>query len=140
MKRHIPGLHLETADEFAHHDGLFLVRVERARYCYHSLKPFFSLSFCVLKPEERAGTIVSGRLYSTPKAAWRLRWFLREFGYDTVLLEQDMVDERALLGLQGIIKVSHASISGQTFVNFDGFARADRWVGINQKQEATVDL
>ena len=140
MKRHIPGLHFDAASDSAKLDGIFLVRVETARYQYHSLKPFFTLSFSILKPEDRAGTVVSGRLYSTAKAAWRLRWFLREFGYDTALLEQDVVDEQAMRGLHGIIKVSHSTIHGHAVVNLDGFARAERWIEIRQTQEATLDL
>ena len=33
-------------------------------------------------------------LYCTPKALWKLSWFLRDFGYDTELLGRDEIDER----------------------------------------------
>ena len=56
-----------------------------------------------------------------------LGWFLRDFLYDPELLSQDEVDERALRGLIGVVKVSHAVINGISMVNFDGFAPASQW-------------
>ena len=54
------------------------------------------------------GNTFSGRLYCTPKALWKLDWFLRDFGYDTELLGHDEVDEKHLVGLSGVVKISHA--------------------------------
>jgi len=51
-------------------------------------------------------------LYCTPKALWKLNWFLRDFGYDTELLGRDEVDEKALLGLRGVVRVSRRSVLG----------------------------
>lgn len=45
--------------------------------------------------------------YCTPNAIWRLGWFLRDFLYDPELLSQDEVDERALRGLIGVVKITH---------------------------------
>jgi len=82
MKRHLPGLHSEglRGDEVP--QGIFLVRVDRAYYRWHPQKPFFVLSFAVLEPQDLASRKISGRLYATMKALWRLNWFLRDFGYD----------------------------------------------------------
>jgi len=37
------------------------------------------------------------------------------------------VDERALRGLVGVVKISHAVINGIRLVNLDGFAPASQW-------------
>ena len=58
---------------------------------------------------------------------WKLGWFLRDFLYDPELLSQDEVDERALRGLIGVVKISHTVINGIALVNFDGFAPASQW-------------
>lgn len=108
-------------------DGLFLVRVDRAQYRWHAQKPFYALRFSVLEPQELAGHVISGRLYCTPKALWKLGWFLRDFVYDADLLGLDEVDEKALFGLRGIVKISHTTVNGSSLINFDGFAPASQW-------------
>ncbi len=147
MKRRIPGLHQQAQNGDDILEGIFLVRVERASYRYHPQKPFFVLSFTILQPEEHAGRTVSGRLYCTAKALWKLSWFLRDFGYDTELLDRDEVDERALVGLRGIVKVSRAVVNGRCFVNLDAFSPAGEWeeppvtsVASGDKQEVSHDL
>jgi len=96
-------------------------------YIWHPQKPFFALRFAILEPKEFAGKTISGRLYCTPKALWKLSWFLREFGYDVDLLGRDEVDEKALPGLRGIVRVSRTTLNGRSFPNFDGFAPAGEW-------------
>ncbi len=147
MRRRIPGLHQQAQNGDGILEGIFLVRVERASYRYHPQKPFFVLSFTILQPEEHAGRTFSGRLYCTAKALWTLSWFLRDFGYDAELLGQDEVDEKALVGLRGIVKVSRAVVNGRCFVNLDAFSPAGEWeelpvasVGSGENQEETHDL
>ena len=126
MKRQIPGLHgAESADSFL--EGLFLVRVEQARHSWHRQSPFFLIRFAVLEPKQCLSRSITGRIYCTPKALWRLNWFLRDFGYDTDLLGRDEVDEKALLGLTGVIRTSRRSLAGCSFLNLDGFAPAAQW-------------
>jgi hypothetical protein len=43
------------------------------------------------------------------------------------LLSQDEVDERALRGLVGVVKISHTVVNGISLVNLDGFAPASQW-------------
>ena len=127
MKRYIPGLH-QVSDHLGNQlDGVFLVRVEQAFYRWHPHKPFFILRFSVLAPKESAGQILSGRLYSSAKALWKLHWFLRDFGYDTDLLGRDEVDEKALKGLHGIVRISHVTLQGNTYPNLEGFAPEADW-------------
>jgi hypothetical protein len=68
-----------------------------------------------------------GRLYCTQKAIWKLGWFLRDFLYDPELLAHEQVDEKALPGLRGVVKISHTVINGISLVNLDGFAPASQW-------------
>ncbi len=147
MRRRIPGLHQQAQNGDDILEGIFLVRVERASYRYHPQKPFFVLSFAILQPQEHASRTFAGRLYCTAKALWKLSWFLRDFGYDAELLGQDEVDEKALVGLRGIVKVSRAVVNGRCFVNLDAFSPAGEWeelpvtsVASGDKQEVSHDL
>ncbi len=147
MKRHIPGLHQQAQSSDDNLEGLFLVRVERAFYRWHPQKPFFALRLAVLEPKEYTGQTISGRLYCTPKALWKLNWFLRDFGYDTDLLGRDEVDEKALLGLRGVVRVSRTTLNGRSFLNLDGFAPAGEWeelsaglVSTDASEEVSRDL
>ena len=115
MKRHFPGLHAEPAQANEFLEGVFLVRVDRAYYRWHPQKPFFILSFTVLEPKDFASRKIAGRLYCTQKSLWKLNWFLRDFGYDPDLLGRDEVDEKALLGLTGILRTTRKSFAGRTF-------------------------
>jgi hypothetical protein len=56
--------------------------------------------------------------------AW---WFLRDFLYDPELLAHEQVDEKALSGLRGVVKISHAVVNGISLVNLDGFTPASQW-------------
>jgi hypothetical protein len=128
VKRRIQGL-VETAPPAADQvpDGVFLVRVDKAQYRWHPQKPSYILRLCVLEPEEFAGRVISGRVYCTAKALWKLGWFLRDFLYDPELLGREEVDEKALSGLRGVVKISHNSVHGTSLLNFDGFAPASQW-------------
>ena len=91
MKRLIQGLHdadLSAASRIR--DGLLLVRIERANHRWDSRKPFYLLRISILEPKELAGHSVAGRLYCTPRALWKLNWFLHDFGFDIGLLSRDV--------------------------------------------------
>ena len=49
------------------------------------------------------------------------------FGYDADLLGRDEVDEKALLGLRGIVEISHTTRNGRCFLNLERFAPAADW-------------
>jgi hypothetical protein len=128
MKRHIPGLHdadLSRTREIP--DSLYLVRVSRVQYRRQAQKPYYLLGFVVLEPQHFAGHSFTGRLYCTPKALWKLHWFLHDFGYNSEGIGQDEVDEKSLVGLQGIIKIRHVVVNGGSLLNLEGFASAARW-------------
>jgi hypothetical protein len=128
MKRQLPGLAATACDSHsAIPDGVYLVRVDSAQYRWHAQKPFYILRLSILEPQAFAGSNISSRLYCTAKAMWKLGWFLRDFIYDPELLRQSEVDERALRGLVGVVKISHTMVNGIRLVNLDGFAPASQW-------------
>ena len=127
MKRQFPGLHAESKNGDGLLEGVFLVRVDRAFYRWQPEKPFFALRFTILEPKELAPQTISGRLYCTRKALWKLNWFLRDFGYDPDLLGRDEVDERSLLGLKGVVRTSRIALPGRSFLNLEAFAPAGEW-------------
>jgi hypothetical protein len=90
-------------------------------------KPYYTLSLAILGPSRFAGHILSSRLYCNPKALWKLNWFLRDFGHDTELLGGDEVDETQLVGLKGVVKISHVIFNFTSLLRLDRFAPADRW-------------
>jgi hypothetical protein len=128
MKRQITGLH--AADRCASGqipDGVFLVRVQRTQFRRQAQKPYYALTLAILEPVRFAGQVISSRLYCSPKALWKLNWFLRDFGYDTGLLGRDEVDETQLVGLKGVVKISRLTFNCASLLRLDGFAPAGRW-------------
>jgi hypothetical protein len=79
-----------------------------------------------------------GRLYCTQKAIWKLGWFLRDFLYDPELLAHEQVDEKALPGLRGVVKISHTVINGISLINLDGFAPASQWKELSSAPVSTA--
>ena len=139
MKRQVPGL-AETARDSRPEipDGIFLVRVEGAQFRWHAQKPFYVLRLSILEPNTLAGRSIIGRLYCTPKAMWKLGWFLRDFLYDPELLAHEQVDEKALPGLRGVVKISRTMLHGISLVNLDGFAPASQWEELCAAAVSTV--
>jgi hypothetical protein len=127
MKRRFPGLSQTAVSVTEPPDGIYLVRVERLQYRWAKQKPFYVVRFSVLEPQPLAHTSLSGRLYCTEKALWKLSWFLRDFGYDTELLGRDELDEKALIGLTGVVKISSTTLHGRSYMNLDAFAPSGSW-------------
>ena len=128
MRRQIAGLH--AADRCAVDqipDGLFLVRVQKVQFRRQAQKPYYILTLAILEPSRFAEHVITTRLYCNPRALWKLNWFLQDFGYDTELLGRDEVDESQLLGLTGVVKISHIVLNGTSLLRMDGFAPAGRW-------------
>jgi hypothetical protein len=128
MKRNIAGLRAaDTSNPNGIPDGIFLVRVMRMQFRKYAPKPYYSLALSILEPKRFAGNSISSRIYCHAKALWKLSWFLRDFGYDTELLGRDEVDEKRVLGLTGVVKISNVVYDGMALLRFDGFASASRW-------------
>ena len=127
MKRKIGGLAASSRSDGQLPDGMYLVRIERMAYRWEKHKPFYSVRLLVVEPKPLQGADIAGRLYCTPKALWKLSWFLRDFGYDQELLGRDEIDDRAVVGLRGVIKVTHTAVNGRTYQNLEAFAPAGEW-------------
>ena len=128
MKRQIEGLRAAgRSDVDRTPDGIFLVRVQRVQFRRYVPKPYYTVALAVIEPRTFAGNVLSSRIYCNPKALWKLNWFLRDFGYDVELLGRGEVDERQLVGLQGVVKISNVVYDGISLLRFDGFAAAGRW-------------
>ena len=128
MRRQITGLHAAdrcAADQIP--DGIFLVRVATVYFRRQAQKPYYTLGLAILEPRRFADHVISSRLYCSPKALWKLNWFLRDFGYDLELLGRDEIDDKAVVGLRGVVKVSHSQVNGRSYLNLDGFAPANNW-------------
>jgi len=128
MKRQITGLYAAdrcAADQIP--DGIFLVRVQRVCFRRQAQKPYYTLALNILEPSRFADNVISSRLYCNPRALWKLNWFLRDFGHDTELLGRDEVDETHLIGLKGVVKISHIVFNGASLLRLDGFAPVGRW-------------
>jgi hypothetical protein len=128
VKRQIAGLHAAdrcAADHLP--EGLFLVRARKITFRRQAQKPYYTLTLAVLEPSRFSGQVLSSRLYCTPKAPWKLNWFLRDFGYDTDLLGRDEVDEAQLVGTSGVVKISHIALNASSLLRFEGFAPTSRW-------------
>ena len=128
MRRRIEGLHqadLTTASNLP--DRLYLVRVIRAQHRWQAHKPFYLFRFSVLEPHHFAACSFTGRIYCTPRALWKLNWFLRDFGYDSELLDREEIEDKSLVGLSGVVKISHVVVHGTTLLNLDGFAPRSQW-------------
>jgi hypothetical protein len=139
MRRQIQGLHeADQAGMGQVRDGLLLVQVERACHRWEARKPFYLLRFSILEPKELSGHFVSSRLYCTQRTLWKLTWFLRDFAYDTELLGRDEIDEKSLVGLRGVVKISHVVVNGMSLLNLDGFAPASQWEVLGSASPANV--
>jgi len=127
MKRRLPGLAQSAQPQDEVPDGIYLVRVQRFQYRWDKTKSCYALRLVVEEPKALAGRVLSGRLYCTERALWKLSWFLRDFGYDSEMLGRDELDEKQVLGAHGVVKLSHTRLDGRSYANFDGFAAAARW-------------
>jgi hypothetical protein len=140
MRRRIEGLgNADQSSASVFSDGLFLVRVERVQYRWHAQRPYCELRLVVLEPRKLAGHLISGRLYCSPRALWKLNWFLRDFGYDTELLGRDEIDDNNLVGLQGVVKIRHLVLDRTSLLILDGFAPASQWEELAAASSADND-
>jgi hypothetical protein len=123
MRRQIAGLHAAdrcAADQLP--GGIFLTRVQKVRFRRQTQKPYYTLALAILEPTRFSGHIISSRLYYNPKALWKFNWFLSDFGYNVELLGRAEVDKTQLIGLTGVVKISHVILSCASLLRLDGFA------------------
>jgi len=51
------------------------------------------------------------------------------------LLGKNEIDDQQLIGLTGILKISHVTVHGLSVLNLDGFAPAARWHELSPSME-----
>ena len=135
MKRRIQGLQEMGGAANQVPNGIFLVRVEGAKYQWVNQKGCYDLRFLVLEPHEFANRAILGRLFCTQRALWKLNWFLRDFGYDAELASRGEVDDKRLIGLTGVVKIAHTVVNGRCLIDLQAFAPTVDWAVIDHDEE-----
>jgi hypothetical protein len=139
VKRYIAGLNRATTQaEEGLPDGVFLARVERLQYRWHKYKPHYVVLFSVVEPKSCSGNRFGAYLDCSPRALWRLNWFLRDFGYDEELLSRNEIDDRHLVGLRGVVKVRRQVVNGTSLLLLDGFAPQQEWSALAEEVEQRI--
>ncbi len=73
------------------------------------------------------------------KSSLETQLVLRDFGYDTQLLKDDQVDEKALCNLRGVVRTSYTTLSGRSYQNLDAFAPEADWEALECTSLAQSD-
>ncbi len=126
MKVKIQGLN-QTSERVPLAEGLYRARVVRFEPAGHAPNPCRLVTFRILEPFALAGRHVRSRLYCHDRALWKLRWFLTDFGYDAELLAAEELDDRRVVGLEGIIRLAYWGSDGHRRLDVEGFAPMERW-------------
>ena len=84
-------------------------------------------TFLILEPLGFAGRHVRTRLYCHQRALWKLRWFLNDFRYDPELMATEELDDRRVVGLEGVIRLAYWGADGRKRLDVQGFAPSERW-------------
>jgi hypothetical protein len=108
-------------------EGLYRARVVRFEPAGHAAKPCRAATFLILEPAPYAGRHVRTRLHCHDRALWKLRWFLSDFGYDAELLAAEELDDRRVVGLEGVIRLAYWGTDGSRRLDVEGFAPTARW-------------
>jgi hypothetical protein len=114
-------------------EGVYRARVVRFEPAGHAPKPCRAATFSILEPAPYAGRHVRTRLYCHARALWKLHWFLSDFRYDPELMEAEELDDRRVIGLEGIIRLAYWGADGHQRLDVQGFAPADRWEELSRE-------
>jgi hypothetical protein len=138
MRTKIQGLS-QASERIPLVEGLYRARVVRFEPAGHAAKPCRAATFLILDPPPFAGRHVRTRLYCHERALWKLRWFLSDFGYDADLLAAEELDDRRVVGLEGVIRLAYWGSDGHRRLDVQGFAAAERWAELcRESQPATA--
>ena len=69
-----------------------------------------------------------------------MRWFLNDFDYDAELLAADELDDRRVVGLEGVIRLAYWGNDGHRRLDVQGFAPRERWSDLAVYQPAGESL
>ena len=131
MRTKIQGLS-RTAKRSHLVEGLYRARVVRFRPAGHAAKPSLAATFQILEPAAYAGCYIRTRLYCHDRALWKLRWFLRAFRYDAELFAAEELDDRRVVGLEGVIRLAYWGDARR--LDVEGFALSERWGQLSGEQ------
>ena len=126
MRSKIPGLS-RPREASSLVEGSYRARVIRFGPAGHAAKPCLAATFLILEPAAYAGRFAGTRLYYHDRALWKLRWFLHDFKYDADLLAADDLDDRRVVGLEGVIRLAYWGHDGHRRLGVQGFAPSERW-------------
>jgi len=118
-------------------EGLYRARVVRFEPAGHAAKPCRRATFLILEPAAYSGLHIRTRLYCHDAALWKLRWFLSDFGYDAELMAAEELDDRRVVGLEGVIRLGYWGSDGHRRLDVEGFAATERWPEISQETQAS---
>ena len=135
MRTKIRGLN-QPNERKALLEGPYLARVVRFEPTGHAAKPCRVVTFLVLDPGPYSGRYVRTRLYCHERALWKLRWFLRDFGYDHNLMAAEELDDRQVVGLEGVIRLAFWGTHGQRRLDVQGFAPKEEWAELSERMGA----
>ena len=121
-------------------EGSYRARVVRFGPAGHAPKPCRAATFLILEPALYAGRFVRTRLYCHERALWKLRWFLNDFNYDAELLAADELDDRRVVGLEGVIRLAYWGDDGHRRLDVQGFAPSERWGDLSVHQPPCESL
>ena len=134
MRTHIQGLN-QPSERKPLAEGLYKARVVKFEPAGHAAKPCRMATFLILEPDTFSGRHVKTRLYCHDRALWKLRWFLSDFGYDPDLLAAEELDDRRVVGLEGVIRLSFWGLNGTRRLDVQGFAKLERWDELSQSSQ-----
>ena len=137
MRAKIQGLS-QVSERLRLVEGLYRTRVVRFEFARHSAKPCRAVMFLILDPTRYAGRHVRSRLYLHERALWKLRWFLTDFGYDSDLFNADELDDRRVIGLEGVIRLAHWGTDGHRRLDVEGFAAISRWEELSRQMPTSI--
>lgn len=121
-------------------EGSYRARVVRFGPAGHAPKPCRAATFLILEPAPYAGRYVRTRLYCHERALWKLRRFLNDFNYDAELLAADELDDRRVVGLEGVIRLAYWGDDGHRRLDVQGFAPSERWGDLSVHQPPCESL
>ena len=119
-------------------EGLYRARVVRFEPAGHVAKPCRTATFLILEPASYTGRYVRTRLYCHDRALWKLRWFLSDFGYDPGLMAAEELDDRRVVGLEGVIRLAYWGTDGHRRLDVQGFAPGDRWAEVSRQEQGSA--
>jgi hypothetical protein len=135
MRTRIQGLS-QSSERKPLVEGLYRARVVRFEPAGHAAKPCRTATFLILEPAAYSGRYVRTRLYCHERALWKLRWFLSDFGYDAELMAAEELDDRRVVGLEGVIRLAYWGTDGHRRLDVQGFAPADRWPEVSRQEQS----